>query len=219
MSAVTTIFLGIGCLSLLVLTLSLVGGHLHLGHLHVGHLHLGHLHVGHGGHGGVNLTLPALAGFLGAFGFGGAIASELSGHSALIAAAVGLAAAVPTAWAAGRLVDAAENMSTDATPTSADLIGATGVVISPVPGTDLGPGAASATALDRGAASDAPSQSRPAPSQTGHGGFGEVRLTVAGQPMKFYARAAQPLAIGTRVFVIEVPSPTSVLVEPTPEIL
>ena len=33
--------------------------------------------------------------------------------------------------------------------------------------------------------------------------------------MKFNARADQPLPLGTRVFVIEVPSPTSVLVEPT----
>jgi membrane protein implicated in regulation of membrane protease activity len=105
----------------------------------------------------------------------------LSGHSVVIAGGVGLLAAVPSAWAAGRLIDAAENMATDATPTSADLIGALGVVITPPPA----------------------------------GGYGEVRLTVAGQPMKFNARSAQPLAIGTPVFVIEVTSPTSVLVEPT----
>jgi hypothetical protein len=46
------------------------------------------------------------------------------------------------------------------------------------------------------------------------GGYGEVRLRVAGQPMKFHARADRPLALGTEVFVIEVPTPTSVLVEP-----
>jgi membrane protein implicated in regulation of membrane protease activity len=180
MSAVTITFLGIGCLSLLLLVLSLIGGHLHLGHLHVGHLH-----ASHGGD-GLTLSLPALAGFIGAFGFGGAIAAELApGHDALIASAVGLLAAVPTAWGAGRLVEAAANMRTDATVTSGDLVGSTGVIISPVPAD----------------------------------GYGEVRLTVAGQPLKFNARAAQPLAIGTHVFVIEVPSPTSVLVEPTPHVV
>ena len=73
-------------------------------------------------------------------------------------------------------------MPTDATLTSADLIGALGVVLTEVPA----------------------------------GGLGEVRLAVAGQPMKFYARADRPLARGTQIFVIEVPSPTSVLVEPIP---
>jgi membrane protein implicated in regulation of membrane protease activity len=188
MNQVTGTFLGIGCFSLLLLILSLVGG----GHLHLGHLHVGHLHIGHAGHaqaahgeGGFNLTLPVIAGFIGAFGFGGAIAAELlPGHSALLAGGIGLLAAVPTAWGAGRLVDAAINIRTDATPTSGDLIGTTGVVISPVPA----------------------------------GGLGEVRLSVGGQPMKLNARSAQPLAIGTHVFVIEVPSPTSVLVEPTPQI-
>jgi membrane protein implicated in regulation of membrane protease activity len=50
------------------------------------------------------------------------------------------------------------------------------------------------------------------------GGYGEVRLSVAGQQIKFNARSDQPLALGTRVFVIEVPTPTSVLVEPTPPV-
>jgi membrane protein implicated in regulation of membrane protease activity len=127
-----------------------------------------------------------IAGFIGAFGFGGAIAAEvIPGHNAWLASGMGLLAAIPTAWAAGRLVDAAMNMPTDATPTSGDIVGMTGVVISPVP----------------------------------VGGYGEVRLTVGGQPMKFNARSVEPLAIGTHVFVIEVPSPTSVLVEPTPHVL
>ena len=84
----------------------------------------------------------------------------------------------------GREIHAAMNMSTDATLSSNDLLGTTGVVITPVP----------------------------------DGGFGEVRLAVAGQQIKFNARAAEPLALGTRIFVIGVPSPTSVLVEPTPSV-
>src|SRR2546421_12761782 len=108
MDTVTVIFLGIGCLSLLLLVLSLVGGHVHLGHLHLGH--------GHGGHGGYQLSLPAIAGFIGALGFGGAIAAQLlPGHNATVATVIGLAAAVPTGWLAGRLMAAAANMPTDAT--------------------------------------------------------------------------------------------------------
>ena len=190
------VFLIIGGFALLLLLLSLVGGgHLHLGHFHVGHLHLGHFHLGHahvghvgGGNGGAELSLPVIAGFLGAFGFGGAIVESLlpnrGGTGLLVAVVVGLLAAVPTGWLAGRLVNAAMNMSTDATLTSNDLLGTVGVVITPVP----------------------------------VGGYGEVRLAVAGQQIKFNARSDQPLALGTRVFVIEVPTPTSVLVEPTPPV-
>jgi len=190
------VFLIIGGFALLLLLLSLVGGgHLHLGHFHVGHLHLGHFHLGHahvghvgGGNGGAELSVPGIAGFLGAFGFGGAIVESLlpdrGGTGLLIAVVVGLLAAVPTGWLAGRLVNAAMNMSTDATLTSNDLLGTVGVVITPVP----------------------------------VGGYGEVRLAVAGQQIKFNARSDQPLALGTRVFVIEVPTPTSVLVEPTPPV-
>jgi membrane protein implicated in regulation of membrane protease activity len=186
--AVVGTFLIMGGFALMLLVLSLFGGQTHLGHLHIGHLHIGHLHVGHSpatGHGGIELSMPVIAGFLGAFGFGGAIvASLLPGHGAatlLAAIGAGLAAAVPTAWLVGRLINAALNISTDGTLTSADLLGAIGVVITPVPAD----------------------------------GYGEVRLAVGGQQMKFNARSDQPLTLGTQVFVISVPSPTSVLVEPT----
>jgi membrane protein implicated in regulation of membrane protease activity len=193
MDAVTITFLAIGFFSLLLLVLSLAGGHAHLGHLHLGHLHVGHLHVGHlhvghaGAHpsSGIELTLPAIAGFLGAFGFGGAIAAALwSGHgagTALLACVIGLVAAVPAGWAGGRLMRAAMDMNTDGTLQSSDLIGATGVVIAPVPAD----------------------------------GYGAVHLSAAGQQIRFNARSAEPLAPGTRVLVIEVPTSTSVLVEPT----
>jgi membrane protein implicated in regulation of membrane protease activity len=198
MGAAVVTFLAIGGSAIFLLALSLLGGRMHLGHLHIGHLHLGHLHLGrlHLGHlharagsgGGVELSMPVLAGFLGAFGFGGAIvASVLPGGgtaTTLIATAAGLVAAVPTGWLVGRLVEAAMNMPTDATLTSSDLIGAMGVVVSAVP-------------VD---------------------GYGEVRLAVAGTQMKLHARCDEALALGTRVFVISVPTPTSVLVEPTPAV-
>jgi membrane protein implicated in regulation of membrane protease activity len=188
MSGIVITFLALGGFALLLLVLSMIGGHLHLGHLHLGHLHVGHghFHLGHAD--GADLSLPVISGFLGAFGFAGAAAASLAGGhgtgALLIATVVGLLAAVPTAFLAGKLVDAAMNMATDGTLSSSDLLGTTGVIITPVPA----------------------------------GGYGEVRLAVAGQQIKFNARAAGPLALGTPVFVIEVPSPTSVLVEPTPSV-
>src|SRR5207248_2257556 len=80
MSGIVVTFLALGGFALLLLILSLIGGgHLHLGHVHVGHIHLGHLHLGpvHAGHhGGGELSLPVISGFLGAFGFAGAIAGQ-----------------------------------------------------------------------------------------------------------------------------------------------
>jgi hypothetical protein len=138
MGAVVGVFLGIGGFALLLLILALVGGHLHLGHVHVGHLHVGHLHIGHPQAGqahGAELSLPVIAGFLGAFGFGGAIAASLlPGRAALLAAVlIGLLAALPAGWLAGRLVNAAINTPTDGTLTSGDLIGVVGLVITAVP--------------------------------------------------------------------------------------
>jgi membrane protein implicated in regulation of membrane protease activity len=196
MGAAVVTFLSIGGFAVALLALSVVGGrthlgHIHLGHLHLGHLHLGHLHLGrlHMGHpsGGRELSMPVLAGFLGTFGFAAAIVASLLPvglTGTLVGAAAGFGAAVPAGWLTGRLVNAAMNMPTDATLTSADLVGAMGVIVSPVPA----------------------------------GGLGEVRLSVAGTQMKLHARADEPLALGTRVFVISVPSPTSVLVEPTPAV-
>jgi hypothetical protein len=47
------------------------------------------------------------------------------------------------------------------------------------------------------------------------GGYGEVRVVVSGQQLKYAARADGPLAAGTAVFVVETPSPTSVVVVET----
>ncbi len=46
-------------------------------------------------------------------------------------------------------------------------------------------------------------------------GYGEVRVRLGGQPVKLNARADRPVALGARVFVIEAPSETSVVVEET----
>jgi membrane protein implicated in regulation of membrane protease activity len=54
------------------------------------------------------------------------------------------------------------------------------------------------------------------------GGFGEVRLTLAGQQLKFTARSETPLPAGTPVYVTEAISETAVHVvstvpDPLPE--
>lgn len=123
MATATVIFLVLGGVGVAVLALALLGGEL-----------LAFLHVGADG----PVSLEVVAGFFGAFGFAGAIAVELIGAPGP-AAAVGLVAAVPAAWLALRLSRAARTMPTDSTPRRQDLIGALGVIVTPVPaGTGFG---------------------------------------------------------------------------------
>lgn len=169
MNTATVVFLVVGGSGALVLALSLFGAEF----LHVGHLDLPDL-----------FSVEAIAGFLGALGFAGAIASELldarTPGTVMVSAAVGVLAALPTAYLAIRLSRAARNMRTDATPTRADLVGTLGVVVTPITAT----------------------------------GYGEVRVRLGGQPIKLYAKADRPLPAGAEIFVIEAPSETSVVVEP-----
>lgn len=170
MSAVTTVFLVVGGAGIAVLAISLLIGDV---------LHFGHPDVDG------PFSLPAVAGFVGAFGLAGAVGSRLGdGQAVAIVAAVliGLLAAVPTAWFTIRLARAATSMPTDATPTRADFVGTTGVVVTPIPAE----------------------------------GYGEVRVQLAGQPVKLNARAERPMALGTQVLVIDAPSSTSVIVEENP---
>ena len=131
----TTTFLVIGGIGLFMLVASVVSGaHVHIGHFHL-HLPM-HIRTHAGHHGGADngLSLPSIAGFIGAFGFGGAIAAQLlPGRSATLPILIGFAAALPTGWAAARLTRAAMEMSTDATPERADVIGALGTVIRAIP--------------------------------------------------------------------------------------
>jgi membrane protein implicated in regulation of membrane protease activity len=127
-------------------------------------------------------SVTAMSAFLGAFGFVGAIGSELAGGAppaAIVAGTVaGTVGAVPAAWLAVRLTRSLSNMNTDATLTAANLIGATGVVVTPVPAI----------------------------------GYGEVRVMAGGQLIKLNAKSDGPLPVGTAVFVVEAPSESSVVV-------
>ncbi|SCF43446.1 hypothetical protein GA0070564_109109 [Micromonospora mirobrigensis] len=164
----TLIFLVIGGAGVAVLALGLLG---------TGLLHLGSPDVDG------PVSLETVAGFVGAFGFGAAIVNELLGGRTpgmlAVAVAGGAFAAVPTAWLASRLSRAARDMRTDPTPTRDHLVGATGLVVTPVP----------------------------------TGGYGEVRVRLAGQPVKLNARADRPIPVGARIFVVEALSETSVQVE------
>jgi membrane protein implicated in regulation of membrane protease activity len=116
MATATAVFLIIGAVGVVLLALSLLGGEL-----------LSFLHLGDG-----PVSLEVVTGFLGAFGFAGAIAAEVTG-SPVLGGVAGLAAAVPTAWLALRLSRAARTMRTDATPRRQDLVGTLGVIVTPVP--------------------------------------------------------------------------------------
>ncbi|WP_433394479.1 hypothetical protein [Micromonospora sp. KLBMP9576] len=164
----TLIFLIIGGAGIAVLALALLGAEL--------------FHLANPDFDGP-VSVEAVAGFTGALGFGAAIVNELVGGRTpgmiAVALAGGVAAAVPTAWATSRLSRAARDMRTDPTPTRQHLVGALGLVVTPVP----------------------------------VNGYGEVRVRVAGQPVKLNARADRPIPVGAQIFVVEALSETSVHVE------
>jgi membrane protein implicated in regulation of membrane protease activity len=147
------------------------------------------LHFGHPDIDGP-VSTEAIAAFVGAFGFAAAIASELLGAGA-------------------------------ATATGAGLAGAAGIgALAALPAAYL------TVRLSRAArrmATDAtPTRAdlvgtigvvvTPIPVT----GYGEVRIRLGGQPVKLNARAAEAIPAGAQIFVIEAPSDTSVVVEPTP---
>jgi membrane protein implicated in regulation of membrane protease activity len=169
MNAVTITFLFIGGIGVVLLAVSLFLGDV--------------LHMGHPDADGP-FSVPSVAGFVGALGFGGAIAAALTGGgplSLVIGLVAGVAVAIPSAIGTVALAGAASRMRTDATPTRSDLVGRMGVIVTPIP----------------------------------VGGYGEVRISIGGQPVKLNARSDKAVALGARVFVIEAPSDTSVVVEET----
>lgn len=123
-------------------------------------------------------STEVIGGALAAFGFGGWVLQQGVGVSTGAAVGGGIAAGVVMGGIAFRLSRALIRMRTDATPAAADLVGALGKVITPIPA----------------------------------GGLGEVTVTRHGQPFKLSARAEEPLPAGTRIVVVAVRSPTSVLV-------
>jgi membrane protein implicated in regulation of membrane protease activity len=123
----TLVFLIIGGLGVAILALGLIGGEL-----------AGFFGAEFDG----AVPTEAVAGFLGVFGFGAAAASALLGAqdpgALALSAGAGLAAAVPAAFLIARLSRAARDMATDDTPQRADLLGTSGVVVTPIPAAGYG---------------------------------------------------------------------------------
>ncbi|KAB1907180.1 NfeD family protein [Micromonospora tulbaghiae] len=129
------------------------------------------------------VSLEAAAGFTGAFGFGGAIVNELLGGRTPGMIAAAVAAGALAAVPTGWL---AARLSRAARNMRTDA----------TPTRDHLAGAIGLVVT-------------PIPS----GGYGEVRVRLAGQPVKLNARADGPIPVGTRIFVVEALSETSVHVE------
>src|SRR5258705_4534340 len=121
MNAVTITFLFIGGLGLALLAVSLLLGDV--------------LHLGHPDADGP-FSVPSVAGFVGAFGFGGAIVAALTGGGllSLVAGLVtGIVIAIPSAIGTMALAPMASPMRTHATPTPSDPVGRLGGVVTPIP--------------------------------------------------------------------------------------
>lgn len=123
-------------------------------------------------------SAPVIGGFLAAFGFGAALTTAVLGPA--LAAAVGIGAGVLLGGVAGLLTRSLLRMRTDATPRIGDLVGRTGVVLTPVSASS----------------------------------FGQVRVSHHGQQLQLSARSDEALPTGTRIVVVEVTSPTAVVVTP-----
>lgn len=77
------------------------------------------------------LSAPVVGAFLTATGFGGYLAS-VAGAPTGLAIAAGAGAGVVLGWVALRLSRAVAGMATDATPSSVDLVGREGRVVTPI---------------------------------------------------------------------------------------
>lgn len=122
------------------------------------------------------ISAPVIGGFLAAFGFGAALTTAALGPA--LAAAVGVGAGMLLGGVAALLTRSLMRMRTDATPRASELVGKTGVVVTPV----------------------------------SESSFGQVRVRYHGQQVHLSARSEEALAAGTRIVVVEVTSPTAVVV-------
>lgn len=77
-------------------------------------------------------VVPVLGAFLGTFGIVGLVVSSLTDGNRVAAVLAGAIGGVALALVAGRMVRGALGMRTDATPTSGDLVGRSGRVVTPI---------------------------------------------------------------------------------------
>ncbi|MEU2271446.1 hypothetical protein ABZ568_34500 [Streptomyces olindensis] len=84
------------------------------------------------------LSLPVIAGFLSMLGFSGAIVLGTTGLGPVGATVIGVPAGVLTGWITYRLSRALVHDSSGAAPRDADLIGASGSVVTAIPAEGYG---------------------------------------------------------------------------------
>ncbi|MFJ5996937.1 hypothetical protein [Streptomyces sp. NPDC092370] len=84
------------------------------------------------------LSLPVIAGFLSMLGFSGAIVMGTTGLGPVGATVIGVPAGVLTGWFACRLSRVLMRDSSGAAPREADLIGASGSVVTAIPAEGYG---------------------------------------------------------------------------------
>ncbi|MEU3854404.1 hypothetical protein [Streptomyces sp. NPDC029554] len=84
------------------------------------------------------LSLPVIAGFVSMLGFSGAIVLGTTGLGPVGATVIGVPAGVLTGWFAYRLSRALAHDSSGAAPRDADLIGASGSVVTAIPAEGYG---------------------------------------------------------------------------------
>lgn len=160
-----TVFFVIGAIGLVLLLVSLVAGELVEGLVD--------------SIGGEWVSGAGLAGFVGSFGFAGALGYSLS-SSVVLAVAVGLLAGLVIAFLVALATRYLQRDDDHSTVRTASLVGRAATVGTPVPAE----------------------------------GYGEITLVAAGHRTRLNARAAAPIAQGTRVTITEVLSATAVRVEP-----
>ncbi len=84
------------------------------------------------GDAGGAFSLPVLAGFMGCFGYAGAITASIADdNAAVLGALVGVVVAVPGALGISKLTSSLMQQ-TDETPTATDYVGTTGIVITAI---------------------------------------------------------------------------------------
>lgn len=144
------------------------------------------LHIGvHADHDAAGpFSVPVMAAFVGTFGFVGAIGHALAGGSGAFAGVAAVVAGLAGGLPTAWLTIRLSRMLSGM-PTDATLT-----------------------------ADDLVAQTGVVITPIGEGTFGEVRVDVGGQPLKLYAKADRPIALGTHVFVVEALTESSVVVEP-----
>ncbi len=133
-------------------------------------------------------SLPAIAAFFGGGGFAGAIAASAIGDSVSTSARLLISLAIAVAFAVPLTWATLRLASTLMNLRTDETLTSSSI---------LGAHGVVVTSISSATS------------------FGEVRLTVGGHTLKFNARSQQPLPVGTPVYVIDVPSSTSVEVVST----